>query len=440
MTDECWDLAELDPAARARALREAAARGLSVSEYLAEILRAAAASAPASPGRGIDAALSGFAARLDNAEAEAAQAFETLQRTLREAGAKLANMDARLEAAEAELCDHARSSQEAQAALVNACGELEQRVSDAETAAQTAQSQMHQAHAALAADFALEQQKSRDALGALRTGFTASLVELQERHLRARSRIEDLDSALAAAMRDLARLRADFAAGAEASHTDSAALEAHLARRIDALARQGADFDERLGETRLALAADIERVEACTLAALEKLAGDRKAGEASLRAALEAARAEAREADDKLSRASETEAAALRGRLAGVLARLDSLDAAIDGDASPAAALEQRITALEQRQQQGFEALRADIARFVADNDARLAALETAPENAQGDFAAAFAELRRRIEARVLDVESRSVGALERLAETVAAIEQRLAEPDSGPDQAKASA
>lgn len=100
-----------------------------------------------------------------------------------------------------------------------------------------------------------------------------------------------------------------------------------------------------------------------------------------------------------------------------------------DGKTSTAAlqTVQERMTAFELRQTNALETLRADIARFVADNDGRLEALETRPAPAeQGDLAAEFESLRSRIEERVLGVELRSVRTLEQVVDTVALLEQRL--------------
>jgi hypothetical protein len=84
---------------------------------------------------------------------------------------------------------------------------------------------------------------------------------------------------------------------------------------------------------------------------------------------------------------------------------------------------EERLAAMEQRQSQALETLRSDIARFVADNDRRLADLE-APDTR--DVAAEFDALRARIEERIIGVETRSIRTLEQVADTVATIEQRF--------------
>ena len=77
----------------------------------------------------------------------------------------------------------------------------------------------------------------------------------------------------------------------------------------------------------------------------------------------------------------------------------------------------------EQRQEAAVEQLRGDIARFIDENARRLEALEQPAPPAIADE---FEALRRRIEERMLDVEQRSVRALEQVADTMAMLEKPL--------------
>jgi hypothetical protein len=79
---------------------------------------------------------------------------------------------------------------------------------------------------------------------------------------------------------------------------------------------------------------------------------------------------------------------------------------------------------MEQRQAEALETLRADIVRFVGDNDRRLQALES-PE-IDYNLAAEFDALRRRVEDRIVGMEQRSVRTLEQVADTVQLLEQRF--------------
>lgn len=139
-------------------------------------------------------------------------------------------------------------------------------------------------------------------------------------------------------------------------------------------------------------------------------------------------------------RVQEVEAALaeLRSETAIVLTAADPRHALAD--------LRQRLSDLEDRQAGALEALRDDIAQFADANERRLAAIEdgrsTAPllENIASALEARLAEvenrdgavnfdaLRARMEERVLEVEHRSVRALEQVSETIAALERRFRE------------
>jgi len=105
-------------------------------------------------------------------------------------------------------------------------------------------------------------------------------------------------------------------------------------------------------------------------------------------------------------------------------------DVRLDKYAAPPESLnevEQRVAALEARQAETFDVLRADITHFIEDNTRRLEALEHGIDMAPShDVAAEFQALRRRMEERILGVEQRSVRALEQVADTMAMLEQRF--------------
>ena len=79
---------------------------------------------------------------------------------------------------------------------------------------------------------------------------------------------------------------------------------------------------------------------------------------------------------------------------------------------------------METRQAELLDTLRADIVRFVTDNDRRLAALEHT--EVDYNLAAEFDDLRRRVEERILGIEQRSVRTLEQVADTVQMLEERF--------------
>ncbi len=95
--------------------------------------------------------------------------------------------------------------------------------------------------------------------------------------------------------------------------------------------------------------------------------------------------------------------------------------------------LTHRLAAMESRQAEALETLRADIVRFVTDNDRRLASLEQA--EVDYNLAAEFDGLRRRVEERILGIETRSVRTLEQVADTVQMLEERFLSRDEGERQ-----
>lgn len=97
------------------------------------------------------------------------------------------------------------------------------------------------------------------------------------------------------------------------------------------------------------------------------------------------------------------------------------------------ALVDQRMGQMERNQSEALEALRGDIVRFVTDNDRRLAALEH--EEVDYNLAAEFDALRRRVEERILGIETRSVRTLEQVADTVQMLEERFMGRDDGERQ-----
>lgn len=124
---------------------------------------------------------------------------------------------------------------------------------------------------------------------------------------------------------------------------------------------------------------------------------------------------------------------ALESRI-GAVERLQAAHTpdAVTGGSAPeeVAELHSRLAAMETRQAEMLEALRADITRFVTDNDRRLAALEHT--EVDYNLAAEFDGLRRRVEERILGIETRSVRTLEQVADTVQMLEERFMSRDDG--------
>ncbi|MEZ5959330.1 MAG: hypothetical protein R3C30_02735 [Hyphomonadaceae bacterium] len=97
------------------------------------------------------------------------------------------------------------------------------------------------------------------------------------------------------------------------------------------------------------------------------------------------------------------------------------------------AQLNRRLAAMESRQAEALEAMRTDIVRFVTENDRRLATLEHT--EVDYNLAAEFDALRRRVEERILGIETRSVRTLEQVADTVQMLEERFTAHDDGERQ-----
>lgn len=127
---------------------------------------------------------------------------------------------------------------------------------------------------------------------------------------------------------------------------------------------------------------------------------------------------------------------ALESRI-GAIERLQAThtpDVVISGPSpEEVAQLNRRLAAMETRQAEALEALRADIVRFVTDNDRRLSSIEHT--EVDYNLAAEFDGLRRLVEERILGIETRSVRTLEQVADTVQMLEERFMNRDDGERQ-----
>ena len=232
----------------------------------------------------------------------------------------------------------------------------------------------------------------------------------------------------------------------EKLETRTAQNEYAMRQRIDALAARIVQNEELAAEDQRRVAAETHRVEACTIAALEKVVQDITDGDTALDARL--AEAEAAAHAEMLKRVATLEGASAEtidrvagvtrtiGRLASQNAdaaaeaqeRLEKLETGISeglAENQIIAELQSRIAVMEGRQADAFETLRESIAAFVDANERRLAALEHS-EPGEYDVTEEFEALRRRMEERILGVEQRSVRALEQVAETVSVMERRF--------------
>ncbi len=160
-----------------------------------------------------------------------------------------------------------------------------------------------------------------------------------------------------------------------------------------------------------------------------------------LRHRLDAQSAQHKDLTRSLSRIS-SDSASAAGHAEGRLVKLETAARGAERVAAKINSAEGRIAEIEARQGEAFEQLRADIARFVEQQETRLAAIEANDPAARlealaaliearsptsmPDFAAEFDLLRQRIEMRLHDMDDRSVRTLEQVGETIALLEQRF--------------
>jgi uncharacterized phage infection (PIP) family protein YhgE len=414
------------------------------------------------------------------------------------------------------------------------------RVTAVEDAAQTALEDtanvLRQADAELAHRLTRTAQDQATALDAARASLGGEIDAVRQAQLSHLARLDLADSAIGRTINDLAATRDTLTHRINSGETGVRALLERAETEWDV---RSANAERETNHLRSTLSAEIERVEACTHAALEKLARDINGNDAALSARLDRIGQDLTDQIAQVRGQAEAEHAVVREDHAGALARITLLDsavarlesaaspvdarlsrlesalAAIDhtlpgriaeleshaeqshalgqrvdaqraliNDASeqvqglahalnrvaaqslegaaktearahdlemavadlrldrissadaPASAelmetLTGRIAAIESAQARALETVKADIARFVGDQEARFAAIETPPSQANPDLAAAFDVLRQRVEERILGVEQRSVRMLEQVADTVAMIEQRFVQGEA---------
>lgn len=266
---------------------------------------------------------------------------------------------------------------------------LRAQITDVEDAAQTALEEtaesLRQAGAALAAEFSRATRDNQTALDSVHADLTSEIAEVRERQAAGLARLKQLDAAAGATAADLSNLRAELNrsfAGAD-QRTHAALAEAHTewSARLASLTARIAQIESMTGDAHRALQADIERVEACTLAALEKQAQDRSSSVNAAEARIEDVR-----------RRLESQSAGQDAFQSGALARLKLLEAAMPESAALQARIDavetelshraidrgfdERLLRLEARAEsteteQSFAAMRGQIAGLAAQFDAR---------------------------------------------------------------------
>ena len=266
--------------------------------------------------------------------------------------------------------------------------QLRAQIADVEDAAQTALEEtaesLRQAGAALAGEVARAKRDNQTALDSVHADLSNEISDLRERQAGGLARLKQVDSAAAANAGDIATLRGLVERSlAQTERQTQAALtetQTEWANRLASLTARIAQVELLTVDGGRALQADIERVEACTLAALEKQVEDR----AGL-----AASAETRIED--MRRRLENQSAAHDAFQSGALARLKLLESAMPESASLNARLDgiendlagraidrgfdERLLRLEARAEsseteQALSAMRGQIAGLAAQIDA----------------------------------------------------------------------
>lgn len=283
------------------------------------------------------------------------------------------------------------------------------RLIDIEDAAQTALEEtaegLRATHAALAVDVVRVSQDNRAGLDVLRSEMTRDIAALRDAHGGVQARLKQADSAIANAVVDISNTRHAFerqlADASATARAEWAQTRESWSGRVDVLAARLADSEGVTAHAHHIATAEINRVEACTLAALEKGAQDRAAGDAGLRRELNETAQAARTYTEDMRQRLQHDLAALRGQQAGVQARVDAL--AADGQAAlkRLPTLEAHLTCL----QAALDSAQTDAG--LADLRKQVAAL-----------AARFGEIAESVSARAEDARARLIAQEDRSAQT----------------------
>jgi len=204
--------------------------------------------------------------------------------------------------------------------------QLRAQIADVEDGAQTALEEtaesLRQAGAALAAEFARASRDHQTALESVHADLSNEVADVRERQAGGMARLKQVEAQATATAADLETLRTFVDRSLAVTAEDTRDAVAILAARL-------AHAETDAAENQQMALAETQRVEACTLAALEKLAQDRVMGDAALEHRL-----------DQLTLATDTQIQHLRQHFenkldtqdatqSGALARLRLLDATI---------------------------------------------------------------------------------------------------------------
>lgn len=214
---------------------------------------------------------------------------------------------------------------------------LRSEINNAEDVAQSALEEtaesLRRADAQIAADLIRASDAANAEIQGVRADFEREIDDMQERHLGALARLAQVEAAVNTVSDESEDLRNSIAVRIAALTTNSreslAQAESTWHQRLDGVVARLHCTDQSLEEARHVLSTDTQRVEACTLAALEKLNSDRISSEAALKQDLDGLFTATRASLADARNAFENETAALRGVQAGMQARLDVVDAAL---------------------------------------------------------------------------------------------------------------
>src|SRR6185295_14291344 len=169
------------------------------------------------------------------------------------------------------------------------------QIADMEDGVQTAMEEtalsVRRADAVLAADIVRVGENSRVALDALRGDVAAETAAMHERQLNAATRLANVEVKVASISDQVVtQSEALDRRVAAANATLREALDqvdATISEQFDLAASRATELEQDIAHVRRALGAEVNRVEACTLAALEKQVRDRGASDAAARRALD---------------------------------------------------------------------------------------------------------------------------------------------------------
>lgn len=306
------------------------------------------------------------------ADEAAARAVETLRQSREniEAGVaeQTADLRARMQSAFADAADRMGGLTErvvdTEQAIVRSAQQLNARIIDVEDNVQTA----------------IEATSER-----LRSELGAALADMMERHRGETARFNAIDATLADSASNMVALRthldARLAEFGEDVQDSVRQIALNSEARLAAIADRLSEAEQDTAHARQSMGADIARVESCTMAALEKLAGD-----------ITTASAEQQNVARDNTVMLEAGLAEGRDQIAGVLARLRIVDGARLEAEQSLAAMKDEIAALSTTTVQS-ESIRQALAALEARVDRDLADMRSRTEQAMKDLHAGLGTL-----------------------------------------------